>query len=184
MVKEHFLTHLQQQLHFQDELLEQIEQGQGELSDELHAAVLHNTKDIKKAVDLCAELQEKLEMSASFYKAKADQYKNMAERYRNQADGVKNLITKVMSENNKKSLTGHSREFKLTERNDFRIEIENPDLVPDQFRVTKTTSTPSKTLIKSHINDLGLNWKDVQISGVALHPSTMLKTKDVIRKLK
>jgi len=126
-----------------------LEESGAEISDDLRTKLdaLKDNLDVK--ADNIVRFIQELEVAAEGYKAEQERLAKKRKSAEGKIDWLKTYVADCMQLMGTKKL--ETELFTLSLRNSERIEVPDPEMLPEQYRRTKVTVEPDKTLIKSDL---------------------------------
>lgn len=125
--------------------------------------------------DLLFHILSKLETQAEAIKALRDKYADMVQARENRVDSIREWIKSIILHMGKKELSGSLCKLRVTDHDAVRIYA--PDLIPEHYIKTKTTTAPNLVEIKKQLK-LGID-----VPGAALNTTHGL-TPSLLREVK
>jgi hypothetical protein len=152
-------------------ILSEIQSRDGELNEELVKELIEKQTNIAVKVDAIAYVLDELAMSSKNLREQAKALEYVAEMRDRASEWLKNYV-KYGIESTGENLQGITYEFKLRS-NPPSVVIENEGVIPDEYKIVKTTVSIDKVAVKKAIQE----FKSV--------PGASLKeTKTVVKKVK
>lgn len=137
------------------DILEQIEQNDGELNEELERELELRSADLQKKVDNYALYLDYLKAQKEYFKKQIENYKSAIATTENlEKYLIKNV--EILLKNDQKVI-GDDYEFKLA-KNPPSVEITNVDDIPAKYKVTEIVTKVDKKLLKEDLK----NNKDIK----------------------
>lgn len=153
---------------FQSQVLtQQIIEAGGELSPELEQALEQVDLAITAKVDGYNAVMDRLELEATYWKAKADMYSKIAKAHTAAQDRMKNAIKQAMQAMGKTEVCGDDVKFKLANAQPKLILDEAK--IPKEFKMIVTTHVVDKERIKTALKE------GFAVAGAQLEPSVALR---------
>ncbi len=126
-----------------------IEDSGAEISDSLRTKLdaLKDNLDVK--ADNIVRVVQSLEARAEGFKAEQERLAKKRKSAESKIEWLKTYIADCMQLMGTRKL--ETELFTLSLRNSERVEVPDPEMLPEQYKRTKVTVEPDKTLIKSDL---------------------------------
>lgn len=150
------------------EILEAYENAENE--DELVevAIQLGNIKgELSDKLDNCGRLYRNLTAEAEKFEAESDRLSRKASAIKNKAERLKNYIAFTLGD----GVEAKTDLFKFSWRASVAVRIDNEDLIPEQYKRTKTVIEPNKKAIGDDLK------AEIAIPGCSLETRKSLQIK-------
>jgi hypothetical protein len=97
---------------------------------------------------------ERLRAEANYHSGQSKRFSVLAKREDNRADALESTLIHLLSRLDPSATAHNLLDHRLTSRTTEAIEIDDPDLLPQDLVTTQTTTTPNKTSIKARIRSV------------------------------
>jgi len=133
------------------EIVNEIISNGGELTEEIEQSLEQNNINLAAKLDNYAYLWERLEVEASYWKAKADEFSRVAKSVKTVNATLKSRLKFAMVESEKAEMVGNDFKFKLA-KTSGKLVVEDQSLIPKEFITTTVIETVDNAKLKEALN--------------------------------
>lgn len=149
------------------EIENRIIESNGELTPEIEALLYLNTNELSQKVDNYVGLMKKMELTASYYKDKAQFFLKLANTFDKVHDSCCERMLQALKTLGTDEIKGHDYKFKIY-KSPPKLIIDDKEAIPEQYLIINTNVDIDKDALKSQL-------KNGAVSGAHLESGSYVK---------
>lgn len=148
------------------EIVNEIIANGGELTLELEQSLEQSNIDLALKLDNYAYLWERLEVEATYWKAKADEFARVAKSVKTVNANLKSRLKFALVESKKSEMVGNDFKFKLA-KTSGKLVVEDQSLIPKEFITTTIVESVDNAKLKEALK----SGQEIEGASLVMTPS-------------